>query len=138
MDIINGVNVDEFIGGYVAAMLWSSTDEEGGSLDGLYDGDDLAPEAVDRCQADCRSFLYRIGYLIKEEHFSGRRPDGGTLSAYAGHDFWLTRCGHGSGFWDGDWTGEELPCAGEMLDRIAKGFGEIDPYVGDDGKVHLS
>jgi len=32
------------------------------------------------------------------------------IEAQAGHDFWLTRNGHGAGFWDGDWpeTGDAL------------------------------
>jgi hypothetical protein len=50
----------------------------------------------------------------------------------AGHDFWLTRCGHGAGFWDGDWP---EPYA-TMLTDAAKAFGEVDLYVGDDGMIY--
>jgi hypothetical protein len=34
------------------------------------------------------------------------------------HDFFLTRNGHGAGFWDGDYKN------GEKLTEIAKSFGE--------------
>ena len=33
----------------------------------------------------------------------------------AGHDFWLTSQGHGSGFWDGGWK-----IYGDMLTKLAK------------------
>lgn len=28
----------------------------------------------------------------------------------AGHDLWLTRNGHGAGFWDGDWRDHDVLC----------------------------
>jgi len=48
------------------------------------------------------------------------------------HDFWLTRNGHGAGFWDGDWDDE----TGKRLTTISKKYVEIDLYVGDDGKIY--
>lgn len=43
-------------------------------------------------------------------------------------DFWLTRQGHGCGFWDGKYPDE----IGEALSDIARGFGElaVDKYRG--------
>ena len=49
------------------------------------------------------------------------------------HDFWLTRNGHGAGFWDGDYDDE----VGTELTKIAHTFKELDCYVGDDGKIHF-
>jgi len=51
----------------------------------------------------------------------------------AGHDFWLTRCGHGAGYWDGDWEHE----AGERLTTAAKAYGEVNFYVGDNGLIYI-
>jgi hypothetical protein len=51
---------------------------------------------------------------------------------YAGHDFWLTRNGHGCGYWDGDWP----KGVAEGLDRLARSFGAFDLYLGDDGLIH--
>ena len=48
-------------------------------------------------------------------------------------DFWLTRNGHGAGFWD-----RGLGSVGDELTKNAKPFGSVDAYVGDDGKVYLS
>ena len=50
----------------------------------------------------------------------------------AGHDFWLTRNGHGCGFWDGDWP--EL--IGEKLTEASKDFGSFDLYIGVGGRIH--
>ena len=49
----------------------------------------------------------------------------------AGHDFFLTRCGHGAGYWDGDWP---EPYA-EILTKAAQAFCEVTPILGDDGEV---
>jgi hypothetical protein len=52
----------------------------------------------------------------------------------AGHDFALTRNGHGAGFWDGDWP---EPAATELT-KLSKEYGEVDLYVGDDGLLWAS
>jgi hypothetical protein len=52
----------------------------------------------------------------------------------AGHDFWLTRNGHGAGFWDGDWSEP----AATRLTQCSKMFGNFDLYIGDDGMIHGS
>lgn len=128
---IYGVNVAEFVTGYLAAMLWSSNDDNDTPLDSAHGVEDMTAEARERAEVECRAFLYRVGFLITEENFLGARPDGGTLAGYAGHDFWLTRVGHGAGFWDGDWTN----VAGEWMTREAKTFGELNPFVTEDGRV---
>ena len=47
-----------------------------------------------------------------------------------GHDFWLTRNGHGAGFWDRD-----LPF-GDDLSQLAEAFGPCELYEGDDGLIY--
>ena len=47
-----------------------------------------------------------------------------------GHDFWLTRNGHGAGFWD-----RGLGELGDRLTGLAKPYGTVDLYITDDGKV---
>ncbi len=48
----------------------------------------------------------------------------------AGHDFWLTRNGHGAGFFDGAWGK-----AGDRLTKAAHTWGEVYLYV-DGGKIY--
>lgn len=121
---MNKTRLEAFTAAYREAALWSSTDDDGKPLD---EGDyQLAPETIARFEAECLKFWVDNGHLL---------DDLPMLSVtYAGHDFWLTRNGHGAGFWDGDWS-EPL---GSTLDAAAKAFSTIDLYVGDDGQIHAS
>lgn len=116
--------MDAFLEAYVEAALWSSTDPDNNDkpLDADYGFYDLAPETLAAMKADCEKFVEQAGMLIDSDD-----------AAKAGHDFWLTRNGHGCGFWDGDW-GEEL---GELLTKICDGFHEVNLYVWE-GKVFAS
>lgn len=113
---------EEFLNAYIACALWSSTDDNGTALDANYSPSDIAPETLSKMEEDCKAFLINNSDIIE--------PD----FAEAGHDFWLTRNGHGSGFWDGDWDKE----IGEQLTEASRKFGEFNLYVGDDGKIHGS
>lgn len=116
--------MDGFTRAYFEAALWASNDESddsgGEPLDKNYDISDIAPETRDRMIADCADFQERFAELI------------GSKTERAGHDFWLTRNGHGAGFWDGDWPEPDAT----KLDEGAKEYGETYLYVGDDGKIH--
>ena len=55
-----------------------------------------------------------------------------------GHDFWLNRNGHGTGFWDEYF--DDSP-ENEACDRLAKAchaWDSFDLYVGDDGRIYGS
>ncbi|MBT2609907.1 hypothetical protein J7I97_16905 [Streptomyces sp. ISL-87] len=82
--------------------------------------DDLSDLTKARMLNDCASFRYAAASL-----FEGRESD-------AGHDFWMTRNGHGAGFWDGDWSDP----AATILDVASRACGEFALYVGDDGRIH--
>jgi len=114
----------DFFEAYVTCAFWSTyADDEAGRgefLDTSFTPMDLAPEALQQMQEDCSKFL---------EENSG---DIGLDFTRQGHDFWLTRNGHGCGFWDGGWEKE----AGKRLTASSKRFGEVDLYVGDDGKIY--
>lgn len=110
----------QFHTGYVACALWASADDEGTPLDEL--GLELSEDAANQLRADCVDF------------FNAHRDtynDAGWGDDQAGHDFWLTRNGHGAGFWD-----RGLGEVGKMLTRDAKAYGSCDLYVGDDGKIY--
>jgi hypothetical protein len=113
---------DSFTWAYIDCALWSSLDDDGVPLDTNHDATDLAPEALERMKCDCAAFQVQNWDSIC-----------GNLSR-AGHDFWLTRNGHGAGFWDGDWP-EEM---GEDLTEACKLWGEADLYLGDDGRIYAS
>jgi hypothetical protein len=127
--------IDKFTRAYLTAALWSTsdnTDESGGEpLDKNYDISDLAPEALDRAIADCAKFKDEQAEALGSATCTARHEC--TDLEYAGHDFWLTRCGHGCGFNDGDWSEPEATA----LYEASKAFGNVDLYVGDDGQIYF-
>lgn len=123
------VSKDSFLRGYFECALWSSNDESdesgGEPLDRNYAVDDIADESVTAMIADCEDFQSANVALLR------RYYDADRSSEQAGHDFWLTRNGHGAGFWD-----RGLGELGKSLSDAAKAYGECNPYVGDDGKIY--
>ena len=111
--------MDRFLASYIETALWSS--ENGGEpLDSS--GHELSTECLECFQKDCGAFQKNTAHLDLSKY---------RLEQIA-HDFWLTRNGHGAGFWDGDYP-EDL---GDALTKIARIFGECDLYVGDDGLIY--
>lgn len=122
-------DIDDMLDAYVEAALWASTDEsdEGGGepLDKNYGPDDVAKSTLAKMRKDVSSFAKEYGSII--ESF-GADYDW----SQAGHDLWLTRNGHGTGFWDRDLPKKDR----DILAKAAGGMGEVYLYVGNDGKIH--
>jgi len=114
--------LDTFTRHYLVAALWSSNDEStpsgGEPMDKNYGIEDFAPETLAQAIADCAKF-------------QAENADDIIDDMNGGHDFWLTRNGHGAGFWDGDW-----PESGERLTEASRKFKPVELYVGDDGKIY--
>jgi hypothetical protein len=120
------MELQEFVDAYVTCALWASTDESdpsgGEPMDANYDASDIAEESMKEIREVCEDF------------FNANRADIGEHIALAGHDFWLTRNGHGAGFWDRSEYGKEQS---KRLTEACKPYGESYLYVGDDGKVYV-
>ena len=118
--------MNDFTRQYLVAALWSTTDESredgGDPLDDNYGVDDIEPDAIAAAELDCDRFRELAGDLLDER----------SNTSQGAHDFWLTRNGHGAGFWDGDWSEPHAT----KLDDGAKDYGEIIIYQGDDGLIH--
>jgi hypothetical protein len=153
-------NMDSFSQAYVEAALFSSTDnftynhgEKKSEFDPEYDEDepsgiediggepldkkytinDIDPNTLRKMIADCNSFYDKYSELY---HRAGWADD------RAAHDFWLTRNGHGAGFWSrelneldpelyGNITDEQFEDVKELLTKAAKSYGTYDLYLGD-------
>jgi hypothetical protein len=116
------MNLTHFQQSYIEAALWSSTDEDGEPLDATYDDTDLDSTLLRQMHEDCADFVSANTAAL----------DACGLSAeQAGHDFWLTRNGHGAGFWDRG-IGE----LGEVLTDAAAVYGSHDLFVGEDGLIY--
>ena len=129
---------ETFFDAYIAAALWSSTDDNDEPLDHAYGIGDIDAATLATMRADCERFAREQAEWITDEHLKygpvASREHEGMYGAVerAGHDFWLTRNGHGCGFWDGDWNEP----AATHLTAAAHAFGEFNLYVGDDGQVY--
>lgn len=132
-------NVTIMMKQYLETALWSSNDwddqDECGNptqFDEKFGIGDFTDEAVQSAIDDCVRFLELLGEtdcpdfenLLEAAYGYGDDED-------LGHDFWLTRGGHGAGFWDGDY--------GDYGDAITKvvhdNFSEVTPMVESNGKV---
>lgn len=104
----------QFLADYIACARGTLHDDDGG---------DLAPETLQAMRDDCADFISQAGADLREY----RERTGCT----GGYDFWLTRNGHGVGFWDRD-----LDALGDRLTAIAEQMGGRDLYTGDDGLIY--
>ena len=114
--------LQNFIDGYTECLLWSSMDENGENFEPF----ELSEAAIKKCKSDCLEFI--VGNLLDLQEYATRyEPLSARPWECAGHDFWLTRNGHGAGFWD-----RGLGELGERLSKAAKVYGCVDPWLNDD------
>jgi hypothetical protein len=123
------MDFDTFVDSYMQAALFSTTDEstpDGGvPLDRNYSVKDISEETQALMCKECW-FFFRDN---REDLMCQDDP------GQAGHDFWMTRNGHGVGFWETpDWPKE----IGQRLTKAARKVGECWLYVGDDKKIYQS
>jgi hypothetical protein len=109
---------------YLECAEWTDC---GPDSEELQDHSGFAPEARAAAEEACADFLsYCEGEDLGDTLRAGWDPE------QAGHDFWLSRNGHGAGFFDrGEPGANELQCA-------AKTFGEAYLYLDDDNKLQFS
>lgn len=117
--------LDSFTRAYIICALWSShdeSDESGGEpMDANYSAEDLTQGALAQIKSDCERFQREQAPLLAQAGNSEQN----------GHDFWLTRNGHGAGFWDRGYD------VGDSLTVACKEYGECNLYVTDSGEIDL-
>lgn len=103
---------------YLECAEWADKPEEEDWSDAGF-----STETMDHAWFDCCAFLQLARWHIKDWSME-----------QLGRDFWLTRNGHGAGFWDRTLGTEENR---QVLTKIAKIFGEVNIYKGDDGRLYI-
>ena len=117
--------LDAFTQGYIEAAFFTSTgsgDDE--SLETATTAE-IAPTALAAVVADCARWQEANAALLAEAYATGYEPQ------RAGNDYWYTRNGHGTGFWDRD-LGE----TGDMLANACR-YHEVNLVRGDDGLIYF-
>lgn len=136
------MKLDQFTSGYIDAMLFAETDfsdESGGEpLDRNYSVDDFDLDSLKKIVVDCENFQEQnIDDIMQVPDWKGRADSSGRDSysglESAGHDFYFTRQGHGTGFWDRGYDKDLM----SRLTKASKSFGEMYVYVGDDNKLYV-
>jgi uncharacterized protein (TIGR03066 family) len=97
--------MNAFTEAYIEAALWSSTDDDGTPLDDNFGAEDISPETLAEMVSDCEQF--------QTDH----ADDIGANLRRAGIDFWLTRNGHGAGYWgyDNPFYTESYPVSDDVV-----------------------
>ena len=113
---------DKFLDAYIECALWSSTDDDGEPLDKNYSASDLSPDALLVMTEDCHVFQ-RLNLILLHN----------LNDEQCGHDFWLSRNGHGSGFWDRELPGD----VGEKLTEAAHFFRGCNLFVTPSGMIEI-
>lgn len=133
-------NLNEFQRSYVECALAISNEFEK-DLDGLDDQDnpgnlgfqnytvsDFDKDTIKDMIKDCNQF-YQDN--VRDLIWARENIKHNYTNEQAGYDFWLTRNGHGAGFWD-----KGLGTVGERLSDSARKFGPIALYIGEGGKIY--
>lgn len=84
------MKLDRFTRAYIECALWSTTQDDGRPYDDDYSLEDIPPSLLEIMVRDCQQFQEDNHDLLMEAGSPEQN----------GHDFWLTREGHGAGFWD--------------------------------------
>lgn len=133
--------MDTFLRGYLVAALftWDENSPSGQDYDQSGRADEMlalfSEEAIAKATADCDKFENENAPWLSNYRSEVTTRGDVSEAEYAGHDFWLTRNRHGTGFWDREGLNESTSKA---LTDAAHKFGECDLYNGDDGKLYFS
>jgi hypothetical protein len=103
--------LDDFTRGYLECAEWCGLMDEDREAFEAANEIRWSEAALKQARQECDEFRAHVGGMLSEWEASE-----------AGHDFWLTRNGHGAGFWD---RGRKH---GDELTKAAKIWGGVDVY----------
>lgn len=113
-----------------AAKATSAILDGDGEMGEVPDNAEWDETAREHAWNDLTDFIASNQHLIRAARAVD--PDYARNPGQIGHDFWLTRNGHGAGFWD-----RGLGDVGDQLSEAARAHGAMDAYLGDDGDLYL-
>lgn len=113
----------EFVEAYIEALLFTEEEtlgvtEADNPTEGMFSNG-----ALQSIYVECADFFF--GEYAEMEATIEEFPHYGF--SQAGHDFWLTRNGHGAGFWD-----RGIGKHGEELTKASKAYSEVNVYMDEE------
>lgn len=116
-------NIDSILQDYLTCALWSSgdIDNENEPLDSRYSISDFTETFKIKSKNEIIEFVKIAGSMLDDWN-----------DEQIGHDLWLTRNGHGTGFWD-----RKKPYKNELSNLVGYNtqFKPIDLYVNDNNEI---
>lgn len=94
---------------YLITAVWAD------NVEGEPEPEKTEYATIKQAIADCKQFIELSSHLMLEHELFN-----------IGHNFWLTRQGHGAGFWDGDYSQGD-----EITEIVNKHFKELHLFVQD-------
>ncbi len=153
---IKGLLISDVTLSYLTTALWSSTvslpceedelvdgrmdcDEdhplhgilEQDFLDGYFEVDDFSEESLREAEEECRAWFDELDNTNLYDRARKFVDD-----SHIAHDFWLTRNGHGAGYWDGDYDGDDDE-VGKELTTACEAWGGLDIWIDNDGTLYF-
>ena len=99
------INKLTVLNSYLLCALWTE------ELD-TFSISDIGASTIEAAKSDIGLFMHKVAHLITTD----------WNSEQIGHDFWLTRNHHGSGFWDRGYDN------GDEITKIAHTFKELNVW----------
>lgn len=117
-------SLDAFTQGYIECALWAGANEDGEPLDAEWTIFNISDNTLEEIIADCRDF--------QEFNFADLElaNEMGRDDSHLGHDFFLSRNGHGTGFWD-----RGLGAIGDRLHAASKVYSTFELIPGDNDEL---
>lgn len=135
----HGRNVRDLVHGYLVCAIWSSTAEDGSELTKDFCITAISDLSFADAVAECEKFIQvalatRVADSNLWDALLKHSPTNEEASAaeHIGHNIWLTRNGHGTGFWDRNYLPKKV---WEAATHICEMMGTVDLYVGDDERL---
>ena len=125
------IAVEQAIAGYLDAIIFTESDdgEEESGIDNGMGAIDFAPSTMNAISAELHAFVFLYQDCLQH---AMQHNNKGYKWENVGHDLWLTRNGHGAGFWDRELGGYDGYDIGDSLSSACKIMGTKHAYYDGD------
>ena len=113
-------NIDVILDSYLETALWTEEDML---------GEENNFSIYDFSEEDRNESRKQIKWFVD----TAKSSLNGLSDTAIGHDIWLSRNGHGSGFWDRDIPKHDS----DFLMELCHQLGTVNIYVGDNGNLYM-
>jgi len=110
-------NIDEVLNSYLETLLWVDVEFDGYSII------DVCDDSTEISRLDIINFIKEI-----EKSNEAIEEANTYTDSLLGHNFLLSRNGHGAGFFDDN---------NDVLQEICRKTKECNIYLGDDKQIHI-